>query len=344
VYRKLHDAGINVAYFYSWRALRYCLTARYVVTCVGYDDVSYLAYLLPWRTVFVNLWHGTPLKRLRFGRTLQARIFRRLLLGYLGRPADWVSSASDEATDKLNDYFRLPRERFLVSGYPRNDGLFSHAPLPILARIRARFGDPAIALCLPTFRQQDGPLAGRTIFHGYGFDAEALSRTLAAADAVMLIKLHFCDQAFTAALRRQLPPDTRLIFLEEDEVADLYPLLGQADILLTDYSSVFFDYLLLDRPIIFTAFDREDYENKDRGFYYEYDRITPGTKTADWPAVCTALETYFADPALHADRRREAGRLFNAYADDKNCERLYHLLIHARTDTQNQKQAVGPRG
>ena len=82
----------------------------------------------------------------------------------------------------------------------------------------------------------------------------------------------------------------RIIF-EAHGLSDPYPLLSKASILITDYSSIYADFLLLDRPIIFANFDHKSYIDNERGLYWDYDKVTPGVKASDWNAVIQNLET-----------------------------------------------------
>ena len=59
--------------------------------------------------------------------------------------------------------------------------------------------------------------------------------------------------------------------------------------MITDYSSIFADFLLLDRPIIFSNFDHENYINKERALYWNYEEVTPGHKASDWNSIISAL-------------------------------------------------------
>jgi CDP-glycerol glycerophosphotransferase (TagB/SpsB family) len=107
---------------------------------------------------------------------------------------------------------------------------------------------------------------------------------------------------------------------------DIYPLLKRVNILITDYSSVYFDFLLLDRPIIFAPFDLREFVSLDgQELFYDYDEVTPGPKATDWKGV---LE--FVERNLQCDdyktQRKEICLRFNEFRDCKNSERVYNII------------------
>ena len=71
--------------------------------------------------------------------------------------------------------------------------------------------------------------------------------------------------------------------------ADPYVFLKMADVLITDYSSIYFDYLLLDRPIIFFDYDLKEYLNDSRELYFDYDEFTPGEKVSNYHELKKAI-------------------------------------------------------
>lgn len=94
--------------------------------------------------------------------------------------------------------------------------------------------------------------------------------------------------------------------------ADPYVFLKMADVLITDYSSIYFDYLLLDRPIIFFAYDLEEYLNDSREMYFDYDEFTPGEKVNDYQE----LKSGIVKVIYYSDQYKEARNLMRNYVFD----------------------------
>ena len=113
-------------------------------------------------------------------------------------------------------------------------------------------------------------------------------------------------------------------FMEEVDVAEILP---NTDILITDYSSVFFDFLLTNRPIIFAPFDYEKYITKDRELYYDYDEVTPGPKCKNWEEVLEWIVKFKENPNLFKEEREEVKNRFHKYQDGRNCERVFNEII-----------------
>ena len=103
------------------------------------------------------------------------------------------------------------------------------------------------------------------------------------------------------------------------------------DILITDYSSIYFDYLLLDKPILFMPFDFEDYIENNARFYYNYNCVTPGPKCKDWNNVMEHLEkTFVSDGSTYGDcyqkQRDTIRQMFNDFRFN-NSERIAQRLF-----------------
>ncbi|MCM8777985.1 MAG: CDP-glycerol glycerophosphotransferase family protein, partial [Candidatus Omnitrophica bacterium] len=102
-------------------------------------------------------------------------------------------------------------------------------------------------------------------------------------------------------------------------------LLPDIDILITDYSSIFIDFLILDRPIIFTPYDREEYE-KEGGLLYNYDEITPGPKVKTQREFLYWIEQFVKNPELFKQERNKIKEIFFTFYDGKSHERIYTEL------------------
>jgi CDP-glycerol glycerophosphotransferase (TagB/SpsB family) len=241
----------------------------------------------------VNLWHGVPLKRIEADVPRASRHFRyfdrwsaRGVMQRVFRPAQSVRAHRLVATSAsignlLASAFRLPASAVLVTGYPRNDPLYDPELVP--SHDRAAMGDAIgngrharIVGYFPTFRERATPAAPSE------WNWEALQADLAARNALLVVKLHPADSArwkrVEASNIRWLPADL-----------DPYPLLGRLDVLVTDYSSIYVDYLLLERPVVFFAYDVDEYVRSDRAFYFDYDAMTPGPKARTFEELRASL-------------------------------------------------------
>ena len=102
--------------------------------------------------------------------------------------------------------------------------------------------------------------------------------------------------------------------------------MSKTDILITDYSSVYFDFLLLDRPVIFTPFDIKEYINKDRQLYYDYDKVTPGPRCNNWNEVLIELDKILRGEDGYKKERQQINDYFNKYKDANSSKRVYEFF------------------
>lgn len=244
--------------------------------------------------VFIQTWHGTPLKRMQHDL---AEVHGRDP-GYLKRATaamrQWsvLLSPSPYATKAFRSAFRY-HGPIIEVGYPRNDVLADPGRgATIREHVRGRLGLAAgtkAILYAPTFRDDEtGSRAGRFRFE-LPFDLEDFARSLD-ENTVLLLRMHFLIEnkiAISSDLQHRVVDVTAY-----PEIQDLYLA---SDALVTDYSSAFFDYAILRRPIVFYAYDLHRYRDQLRGFYLDYSRDLPGPivedPTALWRTLRIALES-----------------------------------------------------
>lgn len=276
--------------------------------------------------IYLQTWHGSPLKR--FGcdstpvsttgkavtrRALDERAARWRLSG--SRFTHFLSQ-SPFASEKLASAFGMDTataQRVMIEeGYPRNDFLRSFTPSD-LESIRTRLGlptDKKLVLYAPTWRDdQRTPGLGYTL--ELGVDFEELRRELG-EEYVILFRAHFMiADSFDFDRYGGFVRDVSRV----DDVNELYVV---SDMLVTDYSSVFFDYSNLERPVVFFMYDLEHYAEVLRGFYLDLDEL-PGPIVRSGGELVSAIR---AAEATGPDARR-LSRFHEKYApwDDGGASR-----------------------
>ena len=326
--KDLRNRGKKAYHFYSAKGIYYALTAKYIVMSYSYDDVSYFAYLFPWKSKIINLYHATPLKKLdEVNKTIRMKFGRKFIWSYLGRKYDLITSASPAASKALNDFFKIDRTKYVVSGYPRNDALFDGRPNPLLEKLKRKSKASKTILFAPTYREYAADDKNFNLFEKYGFDQAKLTKMLQKEKAVFLIKLHYNDYAKSKHLFEDFKSSDFIHLISNEDIQnDIYPLLGHVDMLITDYSSICFDYLLLNRPLIFSSFDIKMYQKYDRGFSFDYQDVTPGPKAKDWLELIGQIEKNLNTPKLYEKQRLSVNRLLNQYHDKNNSQRAYEAI------------------
>ncbi|MEU2201451.1 CDP-glycerol glycerophosphotransferase family protein [Isoptericola sp. NPDC019482] len=262
---------------YWWIASR----ARYWVS-----NQNMPADLVPSRrTRYLQTWHGTPLKKMQHdvpnmaGRSDDYEKRAARLTSYWST----LISPSPYATRAFQSAFRFEGE-MLEQGYPRNDILASDRAAEARSLVRLRLGIPAdkkIVLYAPTFR--DDMRNGVHWQHDLGLDIERLEREIGER-AVLLVRFH-------PLVRTALPDSSTASGFARDaaKYPDIQELLAATDVLITDYSSVFFDYAITGRPMVFFAYDIDHYRDDLRGFYLDYEKSVPGPIVTTNEALSAAV-------------------------------------------------------
>lgn len=298
VVSELRARGYEAHFMYSPRGLRCNLRAGVVLFTHGLRDVNLWC---SGGARAVLLWHGTPLKHISWDSHFpEESLPVRLAHAYAHRVLDLLTVTAEEMVPVFASALRVDPTTIAVTGYPRNDALFESIPGADIGTHRATHwmvedlsADHEVLLYLPTFRDSPGGALDTV-------DLPTLDAVLEKRDAYLLVKTHPDDplEPGTVATNRIRPlPAT----------ADAHRLLSHADALITDYSSIYLDYLLLDRPVVFYAHDLDRYR-AERGFYFDYESVTPGpvARTAEelLDAIERTLETdEFADERARVRER-----------------------------------------
>lgn len=287
--------------------------------------------------VFVQCFHHVlPIKYMMRGdhklnnqeiRLLPSLRRVRMLLNRphaLRKPDYYVTSSKWMAREVTSKMLGSEPDRILVTGFPRTDPILT-PDLQSTAYLHSLVGDldlpggPRVIYYLPTHRDHDPQFNP----FDHGLDEAGLEELLERAGAVLIIRFHPRDMQ----LRNQrFKASSRRIIKEPEGHQDPYSILKQAAVLITDYGSIFSDFLVLDRPIIFANFDHESYVEA-RGLNWDYDQITPGHKAQSWSAVITALESLLVkneDP-YREERIKLRDQVYD-HLDSRNAERLVNKI------------------
>ena len=166
---------------------------------------------------------------------------------------------------------------------------------------------------MPTWRNYEFDIFGN------GFNPKSFNRFLRDNEILFVIKIHPNE----VEMYKDELNYSNIVFWED---RDIYPFLSNFDILLTDYSSIYFDFLILNRSIIFTPFDFQEY-SKLNGFYYDYDSVTPGPKAKDWDDVINHIQDILHGIDKYKEKRSMINRNFNKYQDGENSERVFQEIM-----------------
>ncbi len=241
-------------------------------------------------TIYLQTWHGTPLKKLVFDMEevhMPGTTTEEYMKDFYNesRRWDYLISANQYSSEIFKRAFRFEKE-ILEQGYPRNDILYYGNTLENITRIKKKLGipqDKKVILYAPTWRDNQ--------FYSEGHYKIDLALDLARLqekyrdDYVIILKMHY-----VVSENFDLKSYEEFVYDFSDE--DIQGLYLVADLLITDYSSVFFDYANLQRPILFYAYDIEEYKSTLRGFYFDLEKEGPGPIVKDMDALMDKLEEF----------------------------------------------------
>jgi CDP-glycerol glycerophosphotransferase len=330
------ELGIPAVLKSSRRGLWSTMRARVVVVTHGFGDANRYGI----RGAFVvQLWHGIPLKLINLDSpaTLRTRLLpdsalvRRVMrVMYRGaaRSIDVMPAASEISARRLRTAFDLPADRVVATGDPRDDVLLRGTEAERTTTARALlFSQLGIAddaqrvlLYAPTWRDGDLDPAIPSLDE-WSSIVGLLERT----DSMLVVRPHPHGVGDYAA-GFSLSPRIRL--LSSRECTDVTPILSAVDLLITDYSSIAFDFALTGRPIVFLAPDVESYA-ASRGLYEPYAWFSGGSESSDWPGALGLIASVIADPATRDRLSGHSEALVashHKFRDGENTARVYSLI------------------
>jgi CDP-glycerol glycerophosphotransferase len=274
--------------------------------------------------VYLQTWHGTPLKRIHWD-VLWAPEGR---LERLQRDVDrWdlLVSPNAASTPLLRGAFRYQGE-VLETGYPRNDVLSGPERDAIRARVRERLGiaeGTRAVLYAPTWRD-DVVFAGGDEPLELDLDVERVAQELG-QDHCLLLRLHYMLTGRLKAFGSDAIQDVSFY----PDISELYLA---ADVLMTDYSSVMFDFAVTAKPQLFFTPDLETYRDTTRGFYFDFEPVAPGPLLTDTDGVIATLRDLPTVGAQYADRYATFRERFSHLEDGHATERVLDRLLRTQGD------------
>lgn len=326
IYQELKTKGFPVLMNDSLKAIYYMIRAGFScgslsATTDAYGSKAYLGYGIK----AMYLTHGMPSKHAGYDEPKM----KRKKAAFTGEQPFWVKIYFNMFPQKdprklytisTSDFFLpfiassnlIPLQNIFVTGTPRLDILFSKEKDSYITKIREKFPTAQVIIYMPTFRDSyDGGESFKP-FEQFGFDEKKFIQVLEDQDYVFLNKGHYWD----GVLADQEYSD-RFINVVDSPMLDVYSMIKDADILMTDYSSIYFDFLPLLKPAILTPFDFDTFIKDKRGYYFDYRKELPSIKAYNWDEVCEILANKKYFPLTEEQTRK-----FHQYIDGESSQRL----------------------
>ena len=301
----------------GWRGFWTTLRARVIVVTHGFGDVNRYGV----RGGFVvQLWHGLPFKHLHLDSPStysisflpDVGVVRKMLaIGYrrAGRGLSLFPVASERVKPSIVSGFGIDPANVVVTGDPRDDVLLAGDESTRRRDARARLdqGVPdlppsaRLVLLAPTWRDGGADPTVPTVL-----EWDAIAAWLEEHDVVLLVRTHPLGRGSHADGPAR---SDRIRLLGPDLVRDVNPVLWAVDAVVTDYSSIVFDFALVGRPVVFYAPDLAGYASM-RGYYLPFDEFTGGRAVTTWTDALERLGAALGEDAdgpahRHARHLRE---------------------------------------
>ena len=305
----------NIIYIkkHSLKGIYYFFRSKYIFHTHG----LYMNATSSEQIVF-SLWHGMPLKKIQ-------HLFPKDLTHIANRNFSFYCTVATSSLMQqiVADCFACPKEKVKITGLPRNDYLFKKLRFETLPEASK------IIVWMPTYRNGNNLTEGKQYEYGLPIiDSSNLDRFneyCAKNNVHLLIKFHpfqMKDKEISGFSNIHVLSSSYV-----DTSIHFYNYLGSADALITDYSSVYIDFLAVDKPIAFILEDYEEY-NDDRGFVFDDPiKYMPGSHIYN----LEELETFIQEIANGIDStkslRDTVGVELNQFRDDKNTERLVNEIM-----------------
>lgn len=320
------------------KAYYYALTAKYVFFTNGFTDITYFFSLR--NAIITQLWHGGGIKRI-LADSAEAKKAKGVFpisswynyrIGkHTFNKCQFFITSSEERERNIYSafrYFGITENSVIKHGQPRNDVLIQSSEKDIL-NLRNKFKeefniprDKKIILYLPTFRDKKQEM--NFSFYDLIESNRSFTNVLLENDAVIIEKKHLrvANSSGNVEGNRFLYDLTSLA-----KDIDTQELMLISDILITDYSGAYLDFLLLDKPIIHFAYDYEYYKKEDRGFKYDIKDVAGGVFVEKIEDLISELRLHLCDRKRSKDIRDSMNLLMNSYENGESCKHIVEEVL-----------------
>lgn len=291
--------------------------AEYIFVTHGYSDISLPNVTKKLKNI-IQLWHGTPLKKIEDDNVGEFAYRFRENAKRKNKYLYYLSSSTEMTTALLSAFqsYHCQKENILEIGQPRNDYLIQHATDEVLkVKLKSKYGiadEIKIVTYMPTFRDDNSPV------HDFQKDTDLL-KMLQAAGYTFVSKSHFASVNKTPELNELIIDGSKF---------DTQELLLITDILITDYSSCYFDFAVMNRPIIHFAYDYQKYYQM-RGMYYHLEDATPGVVIQQRDELYDYLVKITKDIEYAVNNIEKFHKYIN-FEHGNSCEQIKQLIQGSR--------------
>ncbi|MCD8872067.1 CDP-glycerol:glycerophosphate glycerophosphotransferase [Staphylococcus gallinarum] len=266
--QEFKNENVKIIKRFGWQYFYYVTVSKYFILNMRQPKWLYKKA----EQIILSTWHGTPLKRLVFDMENVTSANKNYKKDFYNQSRNWdyLIAANKYSEQIFESAFMYPKENILTYGYPRNDILHNYTS-EYKHHIKEKLNLPTskkVILYAPTWRDDEFHSAGNYKFK-LQMDLNRMRKEFG-DEYVIALRMHYfiSDNIDLTGFE-----DFAYDFSKYNDINDLYI---SSDILITDYSSVFFDFANLRKPILFFTYDIEKYQSMLRGFYIDVNNDLPG--------------------------------------------------------------------
>ena len=329
-----NDPRTKLVTYNRAKYFEYCSKAKYWITNSRIPDTL----IKKDEQVYVQCWHGTPLKRLGHDieiKSVNSTENKKVRNKRYDRDAsmyNYMISPSKFCTEKFTSAFNLKNlhkeDVIIEKGYPRNDYLFNYKKSDV-KRIKKELNvplDKKVILYAPTFRDnQHSNNIGYT--YSIAVDFDNLKKKIGDEYIVLFRPHYFIANKFNFDKYKGFVYNVS----EYEDINELYII---SDILITDYSSVFFDFANLKRPMLFYMYDLEEYKNNLRDFYIDLKEL-PGPIVETEKKLISEIKNIENYDKKYKTKYEKFNKKYNYLDDGKATERVIEVIFGEKDKKEN---------
>lgn len=329
--KELRKLGLPVCYCLSLKGIYLHLIASRVIMSHSVHWEYYPA-LLSSNTKRIQAWHGTPIKKIGYDNLLAEKsLYRdwisRWLFFYNIDHFDLILSNSEFYRQIYSSAFRTDISRVLVTGSPRDDGLMNRTGSLSVESMNKNEGASQsegyppgglTILYAPTLRG-----AAYSYFSGFdsgGWDFSVVDKYLGEINATLIVKLHPA-QLITQKDISTIELCNNIFYSRPSD--GLINLESEVSVLVTDYSGIYFDFLLTDKPIFFYIPDEEQFLEHDRDLYLTANELSALIPARDAETLLNQIHDYVQTKTYDFRRLQDLRARFHSFSDGCNSERAF---------------------
>ncbi len=325
---ELKAADLPVLYYFRASTFLTLLRTQAVVVD-GNEWARKLRHQLLIRTAKFQLWHGSGMKTVgKLKPRLQKQSsFIKKISDIVGQHPCYDILCMNSQVQVETRAHAFNYKKILINGQPRNDVLFVEDSEPYLAGADADTFHKALdykkqgyklVIYSPTHRHPSAEYdAAKEAMDIAGLNSFAEKNKL-----IIIFKYHQKTRK-----EHQYDISNAGNMIEYNKYKDVYPLFAHIDLMITDYSSIFVDYIVQGKPVVFFPFDYDHYVNTERPLQFDYETVTPGKKCYTTPELTKEIQKVLVDGNDdYVDARNEVLKKFYDIIDGKSSERIWNEI------------------